>query len=113
MKERDKPLFSIGEVVQIFPHWDHEISRAFTGVETVIIQRRFKKMICPDDIERSMWVYETDKYPVNFVLRGKKYKNGCWSELSLRKKHQPGTGFADLIQTLNEPLDVEELECVT
>jgi len=106
------PLFSIGEVAIIHPHYDSEISRPFKGQETIILEREWSEGLCGDGTKRWTWAYKTDKAPKNFYLQGKYRKFSVWTEQSLRKKYDAGMDFDSLLNLLNTPLVIEEVEWV-
>lgn len=99
---RPKPKFQIGEVAILQP--PHPSARSYWGMETTILE-----IVWAENVEDALhglhsgWSYQTDiPAPPPTDLPEDQHDGWIWAEYDLRKKHQPGQDFTDMIDQLKD-----------
>ena len=97
---KPEPKFEIGEVVILHP--PHPSAASYRGMETMVVD-----IIWANDVEDAMhgthsgWSYQTDiPAPPPTDLPEDQHDGWIWAEYDLKKKHEPGQDFSDLMEEL-------------
>jgi len=97
---RPQPKFSVGEVAILQP--PHPSARHYWGQETTVHRIVWLSMV--EDAMNGMgsgWGYETDiAAPPATDLPEDQHDEWLWAEYDLRKKHDPGMDFDELMAQL-------------
>lgn len=101
--EPTKPLYEIGETVIIFPIHGGP-GTAMKGLETIVLEREWAKAYTYSGGYEYCWGYRTDILPPPIHdSEGVERQPWGWCEYNLRKKHEPGDPFNELMEELKEP----------
>ncbi|MCG8314268.1 MAG: hypothetical protein MI976_13755 [Pseudomonadales bacterium] len=97
-----EPKFRIGEVAILQP--PHPSARSYWGMETTVIE-----IIWVENVEdavhgvHSGWSYQTDiPAPLPTDLPEDQHDGWIWAEYDLKKKHDPGQDFSELMDALRQ-----------
>ena len=106
MAKQRNPNFQVGEVAILQP--PHPSARHLWGTETTVIQITWTGEV--EDAMggyRSGWAYLTDvPAPPATALPEDQHENWLWCEYDLKKKHDPGSCFDELMNEIMQPTDM-------